>query len=194
MTSKQKLIFATTSPRRLDLASKLPYNISFQKPLFDEQSRPHLGHEAPEIYALDLAREKARSIFQNKDHAATPILGFDTIVVCENIPLGKPGTYDEAFSMIQRLQGNWHRVCTAISILHNNTETSHIEITHVHIASMNDRDIHTFLERESWHDKAGGYGIQSEGSFIIDQIRGCYYNVMGLPLYALSQKLKALFQ
>lgn len=119
------------------------------------------------------------------------VLAADTLVYLENLPLGKPGDMDEAFSMISRLQGRAHEVCTGVALIRRQTGSEVIfhEITQVTFKPLNQEEIWDYLSKIEPLDKAGGYAAQNYGSSIIAKTEGSWTNVVGLPMERVSAEL-----
>jgi septum formation protein len=101
--------------------------------------------------------------------------------------LEKPENEADAVSMLQRLSGSWHRVHTGVVIYVDKQQAAEFNIaTEVKFCPLTPADIQAYLSfGESW-DKAGAYAIQGIGGQMISELKGCYFNVMGLPISALS--------
>jgi septum formation protein len=137
-----------------------------------------------------LSLEKARTIAQKYPDAI--IIAADTIGVLRGKIVGKPHSVGEARKMLQMLSGKSHRVITGLTVLDsafNKTVTRTIE-TLVYIKKLSLAEIQNYVETGEPLDKAGAYAIQGLGSVIVEKIIGDYYNVVGLPLNALSECLK----
>jgi septum formation protein len=116
------------------------------------------------------------------------------MVVCGSEVLGKPGTRKEAVAMLEKLSGRDHIVITGIALSRwedgqAEEETSY-ERTVVSFKQLGKSEIHAYVASGEPLDKAGGYGIQGKGACLVQGIRGCYFNVVGLPLYRLCDMLK----
>lgn len=175
---------------------KLSFSFECEASDVDEPAYSENEHSTPHEYAMSLAMKKARAVLlkrQNEAESQHIVLGMDTIVVVSEKVLGKPKTRKEAYDMIDALQGTWHKVITAYALVSPSREKIGFEETLVHFLPLSSREIDHFLDREQWNDKAGGYGIQSEGALIIDQIRGCFYNVVGFPLSQIHRLLLESF-
>ena len=51
-------------------------------------------------------------------------------------------------------------------------------------------EIEAYVATQEPMDKAGGYGIQEKGGLFIENITGDYFNIVGLPIFAVSEVLK----
>ncbi len=167
----------------------LPFEISAT----DVQEERNPG-ESPEEMVSRLALAKAHRV--GREYPACLVLGADTIVVVDEIILGKPRTMEEARSMLRLLGGRTHTVLTAIALVIEETGRSSfaVEATHVTFASLSDLEIDAYVRTGSPLDKAGAYGIQDDrGSLFISGIQGDFYNVMGLPVHRLYKLLQSDF-
>ena len=156
----------------------------------------HIDEEAvsakgPAALAEKLALLKAQAVAERQSKPAL-IIGADTLVISRGRVLGKPAGEREAAAMLKRLSGSWHRVVTGVALVEVPGErhlVSH-ETTAVRFAPMSEEEIQDYLETGDSMDKAGAYGIQGRAGMHIPRIRGCYFNVMGLPLYKLHTMLR----
>ena len=105
--------------------------------------------------------------------------------------LGKPDDENQAFDMLKKLSGNWHDVITGVSVVDGDEERklTNVETTRVKIRKLTSDEIRRYIETREPLDKAGAYGIQGIGGLLVEKIDGCYYNVVGLPLYSVSLML-----
>ena len=152
-----------------------------------------LGSENPKDYALRLASEKACSVSQNLEGNYL-VIGADTIVVVDNEILGKPMDEEDAGRMLNRISGRVHHVFTAFCISQPKNIILHSEIvdTKVVVKTLEPVEIEGYIKSEEPMDKAGAYGIQGIGAFMIKGIEGSYTNVVGLPLVEVLEALKKL--
>ncbi|HOK29427.1 MAG TPA: Maf family protein [bacterium] len=183
-----RLILASSSPRRIELLSKLgaefeviPSNIIEPSPSPEED---------PVSFAKNLSFLKAYNVYQLIEEGV--ILGVDTIVEINNLILGKPKDREEARYMLRLLSGNTHRVISGFTIIDKKREkwVSDVAITAVKFRRLKYDDIENYLDTEDYIDKAGAYAIQGFGSTLVEYIRGCYYNVVGFPIERIMGALK----
>ena len=153
----------------------MPYRIAV--PDVAEDLRPG---EAPETAAERLAVAKATAVAaREKD---LPVLGADTLVVCDGAILGKPGSDAEAAAMLRRLSGRTHEVVTGVCLARGGTRRSGFERTAVTFDALSDRDVAWYVATGEPRDKAGAYGIQGWGAALVERIEGDFFGVMGLPV------------
>ena len=106
--------------------------------------------------------------------------------------LGKPHSREEAVSMISRLSGRSHTVCTGVTVITaEETRTFH-ETTEVHFYLLSPQEVEWYCSLKEPYDKAGAYGIQAAGALLVQGLTGDYFNVMGLPVAALARHLREM--
>jgi septum formation protein len=190
-----KFILASTSPRRKELLKTfgLPFEIRSPASVDEKEFLPS-GRQSLDFYrklSADLSLRKAESVAPSIAGRSL-ILGADTLVILGGKPLGKPEDEGEARAMLKALSGRSHHVITGITLLESSgTILSESEITRVTFKPLDETEIEGYLRTGEPADKAGAYGIQGMGGLLVERIEGCYFNVVGLPLfrlYALLQK------
>lgn len=183
------LILASQSPRRQAILSLalLPFDtVAIDTP-------EKFSHELTiEENVMRIALEKAEAAAPALRYREAIILTADTVVVRDAEVLGKPGGYEEAFTMLHSLQNRSHQVCTGFAILCGDKSYTECVTTSVEFDPMTSEDIIHYLETVKPYDKAGSYGIQDPlMACHVRRIEGCYYNVVGLPLSSVCRALKA---
>ena len=186
----QRLVLASTSPRRRELLESVGLSIEIMTPSADEDM---LGGESPGEFASRVAFEKAASVSRGLDSGSV-VIGADTIVVVDGEVLGKPADEPDAARMLGLLSGREHHVLTAFSILRPREELLHAEIvrTSVRVSELAASDIEGYIKTGEPMDKAGAYGIQGIGAFMVEGITGSYTNVVGLPVPEVLRALTKL--
>lgn len=183
------LVLASQSPRRRQLLERLGIPFSVHPSDVDETVPPDT---APSEVAALLATQKAEAIAPQHPDALT--LGADTIVVLDDVVLGKPADAVEAAAMLRRLSERSHMVYTGLALVHHGRTVTTHEATEVTFATLTDAEIAAYVQTGSPLDKAGAYGIQDDlGAFFVEGIQGDYYNVVGLPLRRLYGTLRTYF-
>jgi septum formation protein len=182
----RKLVLASGSPRRADILRK--EQVEFVVRI----SRDVEGGEAPSDpveHVLSLSRAKAESVADGVENAI--VLGADTIVVLEGEILGKPQDKESAFSTLKKLSGKTHRVYTGVTLVnkYNGEAASDYDVTEVKFNPLDERKIRDYIATGEPMDKAGAYGIQGMGGFLVDSIEGSLDNVIGLPTGKLKEML-----
>jgi len=182
--SVPKLILASASPRRAEILRTVGWPFETLAVDIDESRRA--GEEAA-AYVERVARAKAEAAALRVP--GSTVLGADTVVVIENEILGKPLDDEDARRMLRLLQDRWHQVLTGVALVNGETGSSKVahEITEVRFAAMNEDEISWYVATGEPKDKAGAYAIQGHGARFIKEIRGDYFNVVGLPVRLLYQ-------
>ena len=178
-TTSKPLILASASPRRQQFLTDLGLNFSCLPADIDETSNPG---ETPTAFALRMARTKAKAIA--RQHQQAYVIGSDTVVTVDNRILGKPVDEAHALKILRSLQGKTHQVITGLSLicLQDNCDENLTRTTDVTFQTFSDSILQAYIKTGEPMDKAGAYGIQGKGSFLISQIRGSCSNVIGLPV------------
>jgi len=190
------IILASQSPRRKTLLEWA--NISFDIVVSDsDESFPETmpKKEVPVFIAANKAKAVLDKLEQqdaiaNKDYC---IIAADTIVLLDQTILGKPLDNADAINSLSMLSGKSHLVITGVVVLYKGQEYAFSETTQVDFHDLTLAQIEYYVEQYKPFDKAGAYAIQEWiGVVGIKGIQGDFYNVMGLPVSLLVQKLKQL--
>lgn len=180
------LILASASPRRKELLSIITDDFTAIPATNEEKIDMTLPQDKAVIY---VAEQKAEEV--SKNHPDDLVIGADTMVFCDNTPLGKPKDSDDAKKMLKLLSGKVHQVITAVVIaFEGKTRCSFAVQTDVEFYPLTEKEIDRYVQSGEPLDKAGAYGIQGKGSLLIKEIKGDYYNVMGLPVSRLYRELQ----
>lgn len=176
-----QIFLVSGSPRRRDLLSGLGLEFSILKPDVIEP-RPEWNEE-PEAYCMRCARVKTQGCRIELDAMSDlAIIGADTIVVKDNEIIGKPCNSADALEILHRLVGTYHTVFTAMNVNINGREFSRVSRTKVWFHPWPDKILQAYVATGDPLDKAGAYGIQGIGSFLVEKVDGSPTNVTGLPL------------
>ena len=178
------ILLASGSPRRKELLTLLDIPFKTFSTDIDESIPPELDAvEAVE----QLAFRKANAAFLT--HKDQVVIGCDTIVVLDGAILGKPADHEEAYRTLSKLSGNTHLVYTGVCIMSEGKTICFHEKTSVTFWKLTDTDINKYIESGDPFDKAGSYGIQGKAALFVKEIKGDYYNVVGLPISRLAREL-----
>lgn len=187
----KKIILASNSPRRREILGKFNIEIQVEKSCVEEIVR---NHDTPEQVVMSLAFQKAEDVAKRINEKII-VIGADTVVVKDNLILGKPSDYKEAFHMLKSLSASYHKVITGVALIKANTfeKVVFYETTKVKMRNLSDKEIDDYIKTNEVWDKAGSYGIQSLGSALVESIEGDYFNVVGLPICKLGNILSKDF-
>jgi septum formation protein len=188
--TNQKIYLASKSPRRRKLLKQLGINY---KAFSVNSVEDFLDGEHPVQCVKRLALEKMDIAKQRVDNSI--IITADTIVVLGKKVIGKPTSKNDAIKILSMLSGKVHTVYTGFCVLNQKKKKIIVdyEKTEVEFRPLNKDEIADYVKGGSPMDKAGAYGIQDDfGAVFVKRIKGCYYNVVGLPLTKLYNSLRKL--
>ena len=185
MVELPPLVLASGSPRRSEILTSVGWQFTKIVPNIDESEREG---ERPEDYVQRLAKEKADAVSHR--YPGSIVLAADTTVVIDNQIIGKPFDLDDARRMIRMLSGRWHDVLTGVAISRDGQIDVDMERTGVKFAKMDDREVEFLARMGDPLDKAGAYAVQAQAALFIEQIKGDYWNVVGLPINLVYRLIK----
>jgi len=189
---RPELVLASGSPRRQELLAQFGVVYQTKTSQVDESVE---SIYSPGQIVEELAHRKAGKVAESYEDAL--VIGADTVVVIDGEILGKPGDEKEAKEMLNRIQGREHEVYSGIALVHkkegkiDRVITRH-RVTKVRMRPMSQDKIAWYVSTGEPLDKAGAYGIQGLGSCLVDQIEGCYFNVVGMSVSLLDQMFEEL--
>ncbi len=178
-TTDEHLVLASASPRRRGFLDDLGLSFTVEAADIDEAVAPG---EDPSAFVQRISHAKAAVLADKYPHAW--VLAADTAVVLDDEILGKPATPPAAMKMLQRLSGRWHEVWTGFCLCRKSATVSetHAVRSEVRFTDLTEAVCRSYAQTGEPMDKAGAYGIQGKGGFLVQEIRGSYSNVVGLPL------------
>lgn len=183
-----KIVLASASPRRKELLEQIGLPFSIEVSSIEEV----ITKTVPQEVVMELSAQKAVDVKKHQPEDVV-VIGADTIVVYDHgnggSILGKPKSEEEAFEMLNRLQGNLHQVYTGVTICYGKEVMSFYECTKVHVYEMTAEQIRDYIKTGEPMDKAGAYGIQGRFAAFVKGIEGDYNNVVGLPVGRVYQEL-----
>lgn len=183
----KKIVLASASPRRKEILDITGLKFSVYAGDYEEDLTLSMS---PRKLARFLSYKKAESVAYKYRNAI--IIAADTFIVFKDRLLGKPRTAKEAGEMLRMLNGKAHSVITGFTIMDTGsgkTLSRSVE-TDVYFHRLSRKEISAYVRSKEPLDKAGAYAVQGLGAVFIKKIEGDFFNVMGLPLFALTQGLK----
>ncbi|HOW57682.1 MAG TPA: Maf family protein [Smithellaceae bacterium] len=183
------LILASASPRRQELLEAAGLNFQIVPAHVNEAYREG---ETPGSHVKRLACDKAAAVA--KKYPESWVLGADTIVVIDDMILGKPKSRMQAKRMLERLSGRFHKVFTGFAVVRAAAHIQKAKIiqTSVQFKKINPQEMEWYISCPEPYDKAGGYAAQGRGACFIKSLRGSYTNVIGLPVCEVMDELEQL--
>ena len=188
-----KIILASQSARRRDILENLGIKFDIKVSQVDESMSDTL---TPGENVETVSMRKAAAVAGElgiTDSDDTLVIASDTVVVCDNIILGKPRDKAHATEMIGMLSGRRHSVISGIAVIYRGKRVFSHEETEVEFRSLTDAEIEAYVSTDEPYDKAGGYGIQDKAAIFVRGIHGDYLNVVGLPVFKLFRILENEF-
>ena len=184
----KKIILASASPRRKELLAGLciDFEVDTRNNFKEEFNDSINQEEIPEVLSVGKSYGFHRDLKDNEI-----LITSDTLVLCEGIVMGKPGSREEAYEMLKLLSGQEHKVITAVSIRNNKKISTFSDTSIVSFKALTDNEIYFYIDTFKPYDKAGAYGIQEWIGYIgIDRIEGSYFTIMGLPVHLVYKHLQ----
>lgn len=185
---KYNIVLASNSPRRKELLQRMGVNFKVRTLYGIDESYP------TELRGEDIVRYISRSkaqAYRGSMASDELLITADTIVYLSGEVLGKPKGADEAKAMLRKLSGQTHQVITGVTILTTDRTENFGVTSQVKFANITDEEIDFYVDNYLPFDKAGAYGIQEWiGIVAVEDIKGSYFNVVGLPVQRLYQILK----
>ena len=185
---KYNIVLASNSPRRKELLQRMGVNFKVRTLFGIDESYPD------SLRGEDIVRYISRNKAQAYRSSMAPnelLITADTIVYVEGEVMGKPKTAEQAKEMLHKLSGKSHQVITGVTIVTADRTEDFGVTSQVKFAEITDEEINFYVDNYLPFDKAGAYGIQEWiGIVAVEEIKGSYFNVVGLPVPPLYQKLK----
>ena len=187
------VILASASPRRRELLEQIGVRYEIAEHTVSEVALPG---ESPTTFVTRLALEKAQSARFLFGNPCWPVLGADTIVVCDEHVLGKPADRFDAMRMWGLLSGRHHHVFSAVSLcgVKPGRDACESEVlmstTRVRFRHLTEQACEAYWASGEPQGKAGSYAIQGLGALFVIEIEGSYTGVVGLPLFETATLLE----
>lgn len=192
-----KIYLASASPRRRDLLEQLHIEFEVVTSTYEEHNEEF---ESPYelVEAQALGKALAALVPETGVDKTYVVIGSDTIVAHKGHVLGKPANEKEAVQMLRELSGDTHEVVTGVALCYYDGDKELIKqevfhvVTKVLFYSLSDAEIKAYVATGEPLDKAGAYGIQGQGAYLVERIEGSYTNVVGLPVEVVARYLRCM--
>lgn len=186
----KKYVLGSTSPRRRELLKNIIKEFEIISPSFDEKVS-----DKPFSYELieETAEKKCLSIAKDIEEKAI-IISADTVVIYNDVILGKPKNYENALEMLTMLNGKTHKVVTSVCIIDTETNKKLVqsETSEVTFEQQDKDKLIFYIENYKPFDKAGSYGIQELPDGFIKNIKGDYNNIVGFPILLVEKMINEI--
>ncbi len=186
MKKSNLILLASQSPRRKELLRNIGVKFESFTPDILENRRKA---ESPKDYVLRNSLEKAQAAQKIDRYSQFIILAADTVVVLNKKILEKPKNTAHAIKMLKALSGKTHKVLTGVSFLKQKNNQNFVVETLVTFKKLSQSEIASYVATNEPMDKAGAYGAQGFGAFMVKSVKGSYTNVIGLPMAEVSKVL-----
>lgn len=185
----KKIILASQSPRRKQLLEQIGLKFEIDPSNYEEDMTLKM---TPTKLAEHLSLGKAEDVA--KRHGDSIIISADTIVAVNEEVFGKPKTPEKAKYMLRKLSGRVHSVITGFTIIDTETNKQIIKSveTKVYFKKLSEKEIDAYIATGEPLDKGGSYAIQGKAALFVKKIEGDYFNIVGLPILAITSELKNL--
>lgn len=181
------IVLASGSPRRQELLRRIGItDFDVVVPHADETCPAGLTAQQTVAHIAEKKAEAAKALTAPEDIVITA----DTMVFLGDERLGKPRDEADALRMLSELAGNKHTVCTGVTVRQGEKQKCFTVSTDVYFRAASEPELRAYIASGEPMDKAGAYGIQGLGSLLVERIDGDFFNVMGLPVLALSLALR----
>ncbi|MEN8199124.1 MAG: Maf family protein [Thermodesulfobacteriota bacterium] len=182
----QPIILASGSPRRQAYFQDLGLNFTVKVADIEEKRLPG---ESPVAYVERLSREKADWVA--RANPGSWVVAADTVVCLDGVVLEKPADEEEAVAMLLQLSAQEHVVMTGVCLCNRKQAVSDVRSVSSRVSfwKVPEEMIRAYVKTGEPLDKAGSYGIQGKGGFLVREIVGSYSNIVGLPLCELIEML-----
>ena len=182
------IILASASPRRKEILSEL--GVDFRVVVADTDESSDISD--PVKLTRELARRKGLAVYEKLlrsgeyDAESAIIISADTVVCRDGEILGKPRDRADAVAMLTSLSGRSHTVVSGVAVTVRGVTRTDASVTTVRVQEIPREEIERYVDSGEPMDKAGAYGIQGRFSVFVEEIDGCYFGVVGLPVNTLS--------
>ena len=185
---KYNIVLASKSPRRQELMKGIGLEFSVITKDVDESYPSNMS-----VYdvAPFLSLKKAKAFNDEELPENYMVITADTVVIVDDMILGKPKDEADARGMLGRISGKKHSVITGVTIRTNDKVKTFSVVSKVSFETLDQEEIDYYVNNFRPYDKAGAYGIQEWIGYIgVNHVEGSYFNVMGLPTQKLYKMLK----
>lgn len=186
---KQKIILASTSPRRKELLNQIGLEFEIMPSAYEEDMSLNLSHKK---LAETLALGKAKAVADKLKSGI--VIGSDTFVVYKEKRLGKPKDTKDAEKILKTISGKTLLIYTGLAVIDIRKRKKALDcaVAEVKLKKLTGKEIKKYIQTGEPLDKAGAFAIQEKGAIFIEKVNGCFSGIIGLPLNKLYINLQKL--
>lgn len=186
---RYRIVLASGSPRRKEILARIGVSCDVIVSDCDESTEI----TAPAELVRELSYRKAEAVAKEL-RGPVIVIGADTVVSYNGAILGKPKDRADARRMISMLAGDIHQVYTGVSLILKEADgecrvLTFAECSEVEVDAMTERQVEEYLDTGEGEDKAGSYAVQGIFAAHIKEIKGDYFNIVGLPVAGIYKRL-----
>lgn len=189
LTTEKELLLASASPSRKMLLERAGLAFEVLVSGVDE-TVPNDFTPAQTVECL--AQRKGEAVFALRPDCA--VIAADSVVVIDDMILGKPKDDDDAKATLRRLSGRTHEIYTGVCLLAGEKKEVFHNVTQVQFYPLSDEEIAEYVAMGESRGRAGSYGIEGLGVTLVQSIVGDYSNIVGLPVAETLRRLKAMLR
>jgi septum formation protein len=177
------IILASASKRRSQILSSCQMK---HKVFISCVNEVHEQKRSPSWNVKENAKRKA--IACARVHKNGIIISADTLVVLGKRLIGKPKNEKEAKKLFKAFSGKKLEIISGVCVIDKRTERSvcGVQRSFLKAQKLHNKDLDKYFDALRPYDKAGGFSIEGIGSFVYDDIKGSYFNILGLPMILLK--------
>ena len=187
MVLNRQFILASNSASRKKLLKNAGLSFFTKSPLCDEDYiKDQLLKKNINKKKLPKLLAEAKALSVSKKNTKHLVVGSDTIILFNNKIINKAKTIREAKKKLQKLSGKKHQIISSASVCLNNKQIwSHQQTSTIHMNTLNQKQIDTYLKKTGKNilSSVGCYQVERLGPQIIKSIKGDFFNVLGFPLF-----------
>lgn len=183
--SLKPIVLASSSPRRKELLQLAGIDFTVRPSDVDEDMP--FTPEEPYEYAVRLSERKALAVFESEEEI---VIAADTIVVKDGRVFPKPKGDAQAIDFLMELSGELHEVITGVTILANGKTIQFAGLSQVKFRQLDEELVRAYVKSGDASDKAGAYGIQTQGMLFVENMVGDYQNIVGLPISDVVNRMR----
>lgn len=184
-----KLVLASTSKQRYDLMKMVGWKFE----VVPSGAKEISSKKNPNEYSIELSKIKAESV-RNMLNEDAIIIASDSIISMDAKIYEKPKNKEEAFEKMKEMSGRTTYAITGVTIIdtYKNKTISFSDTAEVTFKKLDDDEIKWYVDNEEKILKCSGYVLEGKASIFVDNIKGEYSTIIGLPISKVQSKLKEL--
>lgn len=187
------LASASVTRRRLLEGAGVPFTAI---PARVDEAEIKIGMRAEGASAVETAEvlAEAKAAYVSRKHPAEMVLGADQMLVCDGLTYDKPVDRADALAQLRALRGRRHELISYAVILRGGERIwQAVDRARLEMRDASDGFLEAYLDAagEDAFNGPGAYRVESLGVQLFSSISGSHYTILGLPMFALLDYLRA---